>query len=236
MLQAVVAPPQAPAPPAVPEAQASAALAPASALPGAVGASPREAYRSARESREVLGEYMSRLLNRRENVSGDLRGTRLSAPERAALEQHYGELNKSIIEMEKQIHAADRAVALAAAVPGSTVQPPRIPPSGPPEEMLVIGTIFVGTSLVILAFAIARRILKGAGKVVTQIPSSLEHRFTRLEQSIDTVAIEVERISEGQRFLTRVLGEQSPRAVGAGAMQPVQARGGEAVPDGYRSL
>ena len=36
-----------------------------------------------------------------------------------------------------------------------------------------------------------------------------DERLTRIEQAIDAVAIEVERISEGQRFLTRLLADRA---------------------------
>ena len=41
----------------------------------------------------------------------------------------------------------------------------------------------------------------------------LEQRLTEMQQSLDAVAIEVERISEGQRFATKLLAERG----GAGA-------------------
>jgi hypothetical protein len=34
----------------------------------------------------------------------------------------------------------------------------------------------------------------------------------RVEQAVDSIAIELERVGEGQRFLTRVLGEPGRRA------------------------
>jgi hypothetical protein len=45
-------------------------------------------------------------------------------------------------------------------------------------------------------------------------PEELANRFRNLEQSIDAVAIEVERIGEGQRFMTNLLVDQdgSPAA------------------------
>ena len=33
-------------------------------------------------------------------------------------------------------------------------------------------------------------------------------RFDRLEQAVDAIAIEVERVSEGQRFVTKILAER----------------------------
>jgi hypothetical protein len=178
----------------------------------------------------VLGEYMSRLLNRRERVAERLNSPNVTPAEKAALEEHLRELNTRIIDMEKQLHAADAEVAAAAGVPGSTVPESRGVASGPPEDMLVAGTVFTGTALVILAIAYARRLWKGTTKVVAQIPAAFEARFTRFEQSLDAVAIEIERVSEGQRFLTKVLTEPNPRALGAGPAQPVETRAGVAEP------
>lgn len=41
------------------------------------------------------------------------------------------------------------------------------------------------------------------------IPSELTSRLERMEQSLDAVAVEVERISEGQRFTTKLLSENA---------------------------
>lgn len=40
-----------------------------------------------------------------------------------------------------------------------------------------------------------------------RIPSEVAGRLERIEQSLDAVAIEIERISEGQRFTTKLLSE-----------------------------
>ena len=41
------------------------------------------------------------------------------------------------------------------------------------------------------------------------IPSDVSARLERMEQAIDSIAVEVERISEGQRFTTRLLAERT---------------------------
>jgi hypothetical protein len=41
------------------------------------------------------------------------------------------------------------------------------------------------------------------------LPADLAERLERIERAVDTTAIEVERIGEGQRFLTRTLGERA---------------------------
>jgi hypothetical protein len=48
------------------------------------------------------------------------------------------------------------------------------------------------------------------------VPPELVARLERIEQAVDAVAIEIERISEGQRFTTKLLAER----VGDAAVQP----------------
>lgn len=40
-------------------------------------------------------------------------------------------------------------------------------------------------------------------------PTIDAERLARLEQAVETIAVEIERVGEGQRYLTRVLGESS---------------------------
>ncbi|MGZ3332085.1 MAG: hypothetical protein ACXU9O_08360 [Gemmatimonadaceae bacterium] len=63
--------------------------------------------------------------------------------------------------------------------------------------------------------AVAHR--KEASKLDRESTSPLaEARLARIEQAVEAIALEVERISEGQRFTTKLLSEQSrpvPRPV-----------------------
>jgi hypothetical protein len=54
-------------------------------------------------------------------------------------------------------------------------------------------------------------------------PAESGERLERIEQAVDAIAIEVERVSEGQRFVTRLLSERG--GLGLNAAQP---------PDGVR--
>jgi hypothetical protein len=47
-----------------------------------------------------------------------------------------------------------------------------------------------------------------AGSTTAVASGEFRDRLTRLEQSIDAAALEVERIGEGQRFMTRLFSEQ----------------------------
>ncbi len=57
-----------------------------------------------------------------------------------------------------------------------------------------------------LARALSRRMDRGA--VAPHVPAELSQRLERMEQAIDSIAVEVERISEGQRFTTKLLSER----------------------------
>ena len=66
-----------------------------------------------------------------------------------------------------------------------------------------------GTLLYPLIRAFARRIEGGDGRKA--VPSDLAARLERIERSVDAIAIEVERVSEGQRFVTQLLSERDDR-------------------------
>jgi hypothetical protein len=42
---------------------------------------------------------------------------------------------------------------------------------------------------------------------------SIDERLARIEQAVETMAVEIERISEGQRFTTKLLAERPERSV-----------------------
>ena len=58
-----------------------------------------------------------------------------------------------------------------------------------------------------LARAYARRMEREPLR--PSVPTELTERLERMEQAIDSIAIEVERISEGQRFTTKLLSERT---------------------------
>jgi hypothetical protein len=45
------------------------------------------------------------------------------------------------------------------------------------------------------------------------VPSDTSARLERIEQAIDAMSVEVERIAEGQRFVTRLMTDKSPERV-----------------------
>lgn len=65
-----------------------------------------------------------------------------------------------------------------------------------------------------IARAMGRRIERAPQRL--DLPPETNARLERMEQAIDAIAVEVERISEGQRFTTKLLAERSAPGLGAG--------------------
>ena len=62
-----------------------------------------------------------------------------------------------------------------------------------------------------IARALARRI-EAPAQQPPRVPSEVAARLERMEQAIDAIAVEIERVSEAQRFTTRLLADHGVRA------------------------
>jgi len=113
-----------------------------------------------------------------------------------------------------------------------------------PDVVMGLAFAFIFAVMMPIAIAYSRRIWRG--KPVPPPPRvdpAADARLERLEQAVDAIAIEIERVSEGQRFVTKVLTERMPgakpapagleesplRALGAGPLEPVRAPERQAV-------
>jgi len=175
----------------------------------------------AREKRSELKNQLDGLEDKRGDLRNELRSDETQAAERPGIEARVKEIDARIADLDAQVAKADLAVAEAAAVPGATYQPPRPPRSGPPDDVYVaVPVVFTLFVLFPIAFAYARRIWKKTATVVGPVPQEVRDRLDQLGDAVDSIAIEVERIGEGQRFVTKVMTENS-RALGAGAAQAI---------------
>jgi hypothetical protein len=189
--------------------------------------SPTSIWQAARQQRSELRDQLERLEDQRGEIQQELR-TSTGDADQKGLEQRLSALDTRILDVEKQLAEADANVARAAAIPGAVQEPRPIPRQGPPEEVFVLAGIFMFIVVLPLTIAYARRIWRRGAAVVSAIPQEIYDRFARLDQAIDSVAIEVERIGEGQRFLTRVYTDQQ-RGLGAGPAERVEAADRERV-------
>jgi hypothetical protein len=149
-------------------------------------------------------------------------------------EQLREQIRKSVVDAQA---AAEKAATEAAQAGGSgqggrvIVVGPQAPPTPgipvvgtefnpdimiPPQVENISIAFFVMVGAVIIGYplmrAIARRIDRGAPPPAT-IPNELRQQLQQLSASVDAIAIEVERISEGQRFTTKMLAEKSREGI-----------------------
>ena len=85
---------------------------------------------------------------------------------------------------------------------------------------IMIGVTIIGAPL---ARAIARRIERGISGG-NQVTGDVAARLERMEQAIDAIAVEVERIAEGQRFTSKLLAGRADAAPLDAAPLPSSAR------------
>ena len=90
-----------------------------------------------------------------------------------------------------------------------------------PEILVPIAFFAMITSLAIgvpFVRAVVRKMDRGASP---GLAPEVAARLERMEQAIDSIAVEVERVSEGQRFTTRLLADRAKD----GALAAGSARG-----------
>lgn len=221
----VPAPAVAPEAPAPPSLLGQATPAP----PPFPGATPQAIYEALQAQRRELANQLDNLEDRRRDLSNRLEEPMVGGADRKGLEQRISEVDGRISAIDKQIAESEAQIARAAAVPGAVPPPKPERPVGPPEEVFVLSGMFIVLVLLPMSIAMARRIWRRGVTAITSLPAELGERLTRLEQGMDAIAVEVERIGEGQRYMTRMFAEDgSLRAIGAGAAEPVPAKARDA--------
>jgi hypothetical protein len=183
-----------------------------------------------------LGDLRSELQDaaeRRNSIAGRLREADIDA--RQGYQDRLKVLDARIISIENEITRVGRELAAAPSAALIEAQPIS---QGPDPAVLIpdimdklvpivaIISVFV---LAPLAFTISRFLWKRSSPAPQAIRSdhATQERLEQLQQAVDAIAIEVERISEGQRYVTKVLGT---RSVGAGDAEPANVARKAALP------
>ena len=163
-------------------------------------------------------------------------------PARPGVQQQWADVGVQLAGVEGKIATLEARITLKQ---GRPLTVPRANPEIPVIPRIVLPNLAApAVSVVMLVLALplsiawAKRIVRRTPRP-TPVPSDVTMRLDRIEQAVDTIAIEVERISEGQRFVTRLMAErpaasaasdasssdmampQQPRMLGAGAMEPI---------------
>lgn len=83
-----------------------------------------------------------------------------------------------------------------------------------PDGQMVVTIVAISSSVAIMgtiAWAYVERLKIRPGATAKQL-GSIDERLARMENAIDAMSIEMERISEGQRFAARLLADPSAAA------------------------
>jgi hypothetical protein len=221
-----------PPPPAAPPA-------PGAAAPGVIGVDvpglgtvvplTRDQVRALERRGSDLSDQLQSVQRRRDNLVEELE--QATSPQvQAGLEARIAQLDARLLTIEKDLQANSELKASFAAKLGTTQaetresedrEPPVINAWGPFTEPVLFFTMLP------IALAGARFLWKrGNRPPVVPISREAEVRFQQMEQSIDSVAIEIERVAEGQRFVTKLLreGQPIPDFSAGRAAEPVRVR------------
>ena len=194
------------------------ALSPVAPVPGGLIVTPgmltARDVAALRRSTDILSEQLQSTASRRRSVREAMRSA--TGSDRAGLEQRLGVLDARILRLESEIDANGRQIAsVPAAMLANSAEPFGLP-AKIMDEFVPIAVVFTLFVLSPIAVSIARLFWKRGSIPKHAAPSPQNaQRLERMEQAIDSIAIEMERVSEGQRFVTRLLSEARP----AGALQ-----------------
>ena len=182
-----------------------------------------------RARRSMLSDQLNSADGRRKELSQLARNA--TGADKAGLEQRIGVLDARLARLETDIDETGRLLSSAPAALVSTRGTPDFSLGPRGRDTMDRAIPIVGMLSVFVFFPIAISIARNIwrrGSLPRSATSDREsaQRLERMEQSMEAIAIEIERVSEGQRFVTRLLGEQRV-SVPVGPGERLVARAGD---------
>jgi hypothetical protein len=174
--------------------------------------------------REELSNQLQSVDSRRSKLMSQLKSTGDPVAVKG-LEDRLALLDQRQLQLESDIQQTGQQMSSAAAgLIASSSDAPRF--AGFSQNQVMALSVL---SIIFIFFPIAAGISKAFWRrsnkpaIPPQALTETAQRLERLESSVDAIAIEVERISEGQRFVTKLLAEgQVAPALGSGAPDTVR--------------
>lgn len=187
-------------------------------------ATTQQEFQALVAKRAELETQIETVTDRRQELQAQLERAEPSAREGMVarvklLDARATRLEEEILETDDLIA---QSIASGAATGGSGTTVSSEPKLFTREDM---GAAMVGEALVLVLFFVwlyrrgIRRAKAGFSRGATVDPQRME----QLQNSIDAIAVEVERISEGQRFVSKMLNEGSAQPVSIGMREAEEA-------------
>jgi hypothetical protein len=159
---------------------------------------------AARLHKNTVREQLRSAENQRNELARRLGEPGVTGANREGIEGRLKVVDIQVLDLQQQLADAQLREAQAAAVPGATQRTQAERDASEAEAMLAIGLTLVFVVALPLAIAYARRLWKKHSVTVSLSPE-LTTRLDSIERAVDATAVEVERIGEGQRFVTQLL-------------------------------
>ena len=186
--------------------------------------------------RSELESQMRSLTNRRQELYSQRQ--RMGRLEGQGHDNRIALIDEQTTQIEREVLQLNAAIAQGTATVGAAEGEQFAGTTVPSNNQLsrdvrnaaedaVMGTMFGSAAGLVAIYLVWRGFRRWVWKkkpspaVTAAAVPDQSPRLEQLQQSVDVIALEVERISEAQRFLAKVLNE---RALGAGEAQPVAAR------------
>jgi hypothetical protein len=170
-----------------------------------------------REKRNEISSQLVSAQNRRNTLAAQLATADPAA--RPGIQDRLRVLDDRLVSLEQEL---DKTGQLLMNVPPALLAQSSVAPRVWDRlDNKIVPLAGILGSLVLLPLAIgALRLMwkRASGPARPALDASASQRLEMLQHAVDTIAIEVERISEGQRYVTRVMNE---RGLEAGAAEPI---------------
>ncbi|MBM4194548.1 MAG: hypothetical protein FJ202_09250 [Gemmatimonadetes bacterium] len=161
-----------------------------------------------RARRSEISSQLGNITSRREDHARALRDATPGA-DRAGIEARIQILDQRILELENDLNVTGRALASARGEAATIVDPPAPPGQAPrfnSGQMTAMTIVFFVAVLMPLVITLGHVLRRKASRAINPgVSPEVTGRLDRLEQGLDAVAIEVERVSESQRYLSKTL-------------------------------
>jgi len=142
-------------------------------------------------------------------------------PARPGVQQQWADVGVQLARIDGDVAALQTRIALRQGLPVGTPGVGVRSPWNNPGTIIPAVSVVSLVMLLPISVAWAKRIGRRA-PTPAPVPSDVTTRLERIEQAVDTIAIEVERISEGQRFVTKIMVERPSTA--AAPAEPASAQ------------
>lgn len=161
------------------------------------------------EQRRVLSDQLDQATDRRDELMRKMLGA--PEPAQAGLKAQLNVLNDRIVQLEGSLNTIGQEIAGASPSLMSMADGMSHNTDGSFDDGMTAGAFAAGLPVLAIMTGVLlimrKRWKKKAQRPAPMLPSADSERLQRLEHGIEAMAIEIERISEGQRFVTKLLAD-----------------------------